>query len=385
MKSNCPTLPLAILAAATSKQVGFATLALDASLNNDGWCQLLPAGFFSAVDGRPLDVDGGKWFIDAAIAQRLIDTAQALKNDLVLDYEHQTLNADQNGKPAPAAGWIKDMQWRDGSDSQSADAAGLWIKVEWTATARDYIKNGEYRYLSAVFPYDKTTGTPLMIHSAALVNRPGLDGLQVASLSAAVTHTSNYSPHQNSNQETFVMNETLRKLLAKLGIQVVDGEELTEAQSTAALSALNLLSTKAASVEGLNTEVAALKISTSVDLSAYVPAATYNALVTQTAVLKADSAKNTAKQLIDEAQQCGKVMAAELDYLTAFADQQGIVKLKALLDSRPMVAALKGQQTSETKVPKDTDDLAVLSAAEQNICAATGVSEADYIKTKTGK
>jgi len=138
MKSNYTALPLAILAAMTSKEVGFAALTLNSSLDNDGWCQLLPAGFFSAVDGRPLDVEGGKWFIDATIAQRLIGSAQAAKNDLVLDYEHQTLNADQNGKPAPAAGWFKDMQWRDGF--QHTDGAGLWIKVEWTVAALDHIK-----------------------------------------------------------------------------------------------------------------------------------------------------------------------------------------------------------------------------------------------------
>ncbi|EJF7776011.1 protease, partial [Salmonella enterica subsp. enterica] len=38
----------------------------------DGWYQLLPAGYFSARDGRPEDVPGGQWFIDAAVAERFI-------------------------------------------------------------------------------------------------------------------------------------------------------------------------------------------------------------------------------------------------------------------------------------------------------------------------
>ncbi|EPW0686070.1 phage protease, partial [Salmonella enterica subsp. enterica serovar Montevideo] len=29
------------------------------SIDDDGWCQLLPAGHFSARDGRPFDVTGG--------------------------------------------------------------------------------------------------------------------------------------------------------------------------------------------------------------------------------------------------------------------------------------------------------------------------------------
>ncbi len=372
MKSKNAPFPLAILAASTEK-VGFASLALDTTVSDDGWCQLLPAGHFSAIDGRPTDVDGGKWFIDATIAQRLIDTALAANNDLVLDYEHQTLNSDKNGQPAPAAGWFKQMQWREDS--------GLWIKVDWTATARDYIKNGEYRYLSAVFPYDTATGAPLMIHSAALVNRAGLDGLKVASLSAAVSLPS-HTTDKTSTQENSVMNEKLRKLLAKLGIEVAEGAECTAEQATAALSALDELNIVATKVEGLNTQITALKADTSTDLSKFVPAATYNALVIEMTSLKASDAENSAKQLIEAAQQSGKVMAVEVDYLNSFAAQQGIAALKTMLDQRASVAALKGKQTTEIP-PGDSDaSVASLSVDDKEAARLLGKTDKEFAALK---
>ncbi|EHA8564292.1 protease, partial [Escherichia coli] len=37
--------------------IGIAALSA-LSIDDDGWCQLLPAGHFSARDGRPFDVTG---------------------------------------------------------------------------------------------------------------------------------------------------------------------------------------------------------------------------------------------------------------------------------------------------------------------------------------
>ena len=64
--------------------------------------QLLPAGSFRATDGRPLDV--ASWFMDAAQAEIIIQRMKSTPVDLVIDYDHQTLQKEQNGQPAPAAG-----------------------------------------------------------------------------------------------------------------------------------------------------------------------------------------------------------------------------------------------------------------------------------------
>jgi phage I-like protein len=375
MKSNLLHTSIAVLNASLAEDVGIASLAFDHAADANGWCQLLPAGHFKAVDGRPIDVNGGQWFIDQRVAQNLISTALAAVNDLVIDYEHQTLNSDINGQPAPAAGWFKEIEWRD--DSLSAEGSGLWIKPQWTERARDFISNGEYRFLSAVFPYDKNTGEPLALHSAALVNRPGIDGLATAALRAK--HTT--PPFINHSNEDQTMNEELRQLLAKLGITLAEDAALTAEQGTAALSALDALEIKANKTEALETSIAALKAApNNIDLSMYVPAVTYNALVTEMASLKANDAKNSAKTLIKEGQENGKVLAAEVSYLNDFADQQGVVALKAMIDARPAITALKSQQTDTTEKP-DTN-LAVLSADEHEAIRISGMSEEDYITAK---
>lgn len=356
---------IAILSADTL-QHPLAVLAQAISVDDNGWQQLLPAGHFSAVDGRPNDVPGGQWYLDGTIAQHLIEQAQLAANDLVIDYEHQTLYSEQNGQPAPAAGWFKAMEWREGS--------GLWIKPRWTDRARDFIHGGEYRYLSAVFPYDKE-GHPLALHSAALVNRPGIDGLQaVAALNA------HFSPTVHPEQET-VMNETLRKLLAALGIELAEDAEPTDEQYQTAVTALKALTDGANKAAALETEMATLKAKPGdVSLNDYVPRATYDGIVTELAALKAGSDKETATRLIDDARAEGKVLAAEADYLTRFANQQGLAALKALIAARPAVAALKGQQTTTETPPKPKDN--ELSAEDMAVCKAMGLDVETFKKAK---
>lgn len=129
--------------------------------------RILPAGRFRSGDGRPEGVAG--WYLDAAIAAQLIQQADASVNDYVIDYEHQSLHAKENGKPVPAAGWFKKLEWREGD--------GLYaIDVRWTDTAAQMLKAKEYRYISPVFTYGQT-GDIIRLFSAAVTNTPALDGL----------------------------------------------------------------------------------------------------------------------------------------------------------------------------------------------------------------
>ncbi|SQD00438.1 putative phage protease [Escherichia coli] len=64
------------------------------------------------------------------------------------------------------------MQWREGE--------GLFIHPRWTAAAQQRIDDGEFGYLSAVFPYDTATGAVLQIRLAALTNDPGATGMKKA-------------------------------------------------------------------------------------------------------------------------------------------------------------------------------------------------------------
>lgn len=119
----------------------------------------------SARDGRRFVLADA-----AAVVERTL--VRAGKAHLPIDYEHQTDLAAENGRPAPAAGWISQLSVR---------ADGIWALVDWTAKARAMLAAREYRYISPTFMADKDTGTVRVILRAALTNNPALELTALAS------------------------------------------------------------------------------------------------------------------------------------------------------------------------------------------------------------
>ncbi|WP_376867265.1 phage protease [Aeromonas veronii] len=369
---------------------------LDAQLTpqGDGWYQLLPVGPFKARDGRPFDVASGHWQLDGQIAAALIARAKALGQDILIDYDHQTLKTDQNGQPAPAAGWYNadEIEWREGQ--------GLFIKPRWTERAAALVAAKEYRFLSAVFPYD-TQGRPLELRMTAITNDPGVVGMQaLAALSALPasslmsTQPGQLATSSHVAQQENSMNEHLIALLGKLGIQPDADGQFTAEQGTAALAALDTLQASAkkapeleAALTAERTSLAALKATVStgqggqIDLAKYVPVETYNALVNQVASLSAKVETTDAATLIKEARTQGKVVAAEEEYLTAYAAQKGVAALKALLEPRPAIAALAASQTTQVTLPEKKGE-AVLSADDKYAADQLGISYEEFAKAK---
>nr|WP_273762945.1 phage protease [Aeromonas hydrophila] len=365
---------------------------LDAQLTpqGDGWYQLLPVGPFKARDGRPFDVASGHWQLDGQIAAALIDRAKGLGQDILIDYDHQTLKTDQNGQPAPAAGWYNadEIEWREGQ--------GLFIKPRWTERAAALVAAKEYRFLSAVFPYD-AQGRPLELRMTAITNDPGVVGMQALAALSALPASSlmpiqpgQLATSSHVAQQEKSMNEHVIALLGKLGIQPGADGQFTAEQGTAALAALDTLQVSAkkapeleAALAAERTSLAALKAQPGgqVDLAQYVPVATYNALVTQVAALTAQVDTTDAATLIKEARTAGKVVAAEEEYLTAYAVQKGVAALKALLEPRPAIAALTASQTAAVTLPEKKGE-AVLSAEDKYAADQLGISHEDFAKAK---
>ncbi|WP_227096313.1 phage protease [Aeromonas veronii] len=354
---------------------------LDAALgpSDDGWHQLLPVGPFKARDGRPFDVPGGHWQLDKSIATTLINRAKALGQDILIDYDHQTLHIEKTGKEAPAAGWFNgdEIEWREGQ--------GLFIKPRWTDRAAALVAAKEYRFLSAVFPYD-AQGRPLELRMAAITNDPGVVGMQALAALSALPAS---QPGQlaNPSKETS-MNELLKKLLAKLGIELTG--DPTDEQLQKALTELDSLQASAKKAPELEAALTAEKASLAalkaqpggqVDLAQFVPVATYNALVAQVASLSAKVETTDAATLIKEARTQGKVVAAEEEYLTAYASQKGVAALKALLDPRPAIAALSASQTTQVTLPEKKGD-AALSADDKYAADQLGISHEEFAKAK---
>lgn len=136
--------------------------------------QLLPDGEFRSTDGRPRNAPC--WKLNREIAKQLIAHCDASANDLVIDYEHQSLRSQDNGLPAPAAGWFKRLEYREGIGLFATD-------VRWTANAIRMIESQEYRFLSPVFSYGPN-GDVLHLFNAGLTNTPALDGMESVALRA---------------------------------------------------------------------------------------------------------------------------------------------------------------------------------------------------------
>ena len=126
------------------------------------------------VDGVPNEIkilplgkvhsQRGDFEVDDESVDMIIRQFKGRHLDLVIDYEHQTLQDVQ----APAGGWIKELY--KGEDA-------IVAKVEWTPKAQEYLKNKEYRYLSPVVFVRKSDKRAAKIHSVALTNTPAIDGM----------------------------------------------------------------------------------------------------------------------------------------------------------------------------------------------------------------
>lgn len=282
--------------------------------------RLLPLGRFKAADGsgRPAEVKEG-WLLDHNGARQLAALSVGRVSKRVIDFEHQTLRAADNGKPAPAAGWFSRLEARDD---------GLWaVDVEWTAQAAAMIDAKQYRYISPVFPYDKRTGAVLGIAHAALTNDPGLDGLTDLAAMAALAY------HFSTPEEEPAMKE----LLKALGLP----ETATEAEALAALAALKSNHTGA---------LAALKAQAP-DPAKYVEVATLTAVraelataSTELAALKAEKHAAEVDKVVTAALCAGKLTPA----MEGWAKNLGktdLAALNAFVESAPVVVKPGATQT----------------------------------------
>lgn len=384
LETTSLTSALAVLSATKPADLGFAACRFASEVNEQGISErvmVMPDGYFKSHDGRPFDVPANAWLLDQAAYELLKSTASTRTNDYHFDYEHQTLHAEENGKPAPASGWFNP------SDLEYVPGEGLYaLNVRWTHSARAHLKNDEYRFISPVFHYDKQTGRPTKLRHFALTNDPAVDGMdKVAVLKSALTNTKT-----NPDNGDTPMNAA-QKLLSLLGV-TVDGDNVTDADYTQAKTALTALKAKADEADTLTTQlsnandaVAALKANspTEVNLAKYVPVETYNALHTEMVALKSTSDNQTVEQEVNKAKQDGRVIASEEEYLTSLGNQQGIAALKAVLDSRSPIASLTAQQTiNAPKLEQNKDGLAALTADEKYAADQLGLSHTAYAKAK---
>lgn len=315
-----------------------------------GRIQLFPAGTFAARDGRPGNLRGvnaTSWRLTAQDAEAVIAHWQRTATPLVVDYEHQTQLAAQNGQPAPAAGWITSLEWEEGR--------GLFAGVDWTDKARTHIRAGEYRYISPVFAFDRQSGAVLRLICAALTNHPALDGMDAASA-------------------TFTYEEPpMKQILAALGLP----ETADEAAALAALTTLRQ-----------ERDSAKAQAEAAPDPQKFVAMATFSAVQKEAAQLRDEltKLKNEAqaaalKDDIEAALKDGRLTAATKGWAESLA-KTAPDALKAFLATQPPVQALTGTQTGGRTPAGDKPGTAALTDEEQYVCDQLGMTAEEYRKAK---
>jgi len=358
---------------------GFGVAACSVAINAAGEIQLTPAGEFRGVDGRPKDAP--KWVMDTKAAQDVIAFCSARKNDFVIDYEHQTLLAEKNGQPAPAAGWFSGaaLRWSEGE--------GIFVKPNWTKRAQEFIDSGEYKYVSPVILYEKVTGRVKGIIAAALTNNACIDGMDEV-LSRAAANFALDGATIEIKQETLSMNleELLEQLRWMLNLPTLATPEevLAELQkATAAIKAAQPEAVAAAGfsvaglVASLGTEVAALKSATP-DPAKYVPVDTMQALQTEVAALRNEKTARDVDGVVTAALSAGKLLPPQ----EKWARDLGMSNLAALnqyLETAQPVAALTNMQNGGK--PPAGQPAGELSESQLAMCTATGVSPEEFKKT----
>lgn len=331
-----------------------------------------PDGSFTTRDGRDMPV--AAWRVDAQIAERVIERFRASATPLVLDYEHQTLNTETNGQPAPAAGFFRDLTYRAGQ--------GLFATIELTARAAAFVRAGEYRYFSPVFSFDPETGAVVKLEMGALTNNPALDGMQPLALRAAARFGLTLNP------ETHM--DLIAEIRALLGLpdtatdaDILDAIKAAGDKSAPAeVAALRAELGVAANADTATVIAAcrALKTGTP-DPARYAPVAVVEEMRTQVAALTARVQQRDLADLIEPAIADGRLIGDEQIAWARSLGASNIASLKAYLATAKPIAALKSGQTGG-RPPTGSDDSTALTAEELAVCKATGIDPESFVKAR---
>jgi phage I-like protein len=278
----------------------------EASFTPPEWVHLIPAGTFSGRDGR------GPFTLDA---KAVLAAFAAHGADLPIDYDHQSLTADEKAGPVPAAGWIKELQAR---------ADGIWARADWTPRAAELLAHKEYRYLSPVFRYQAKDGRVVALSGAGLTHNPNLY-LQAAA----------------SRKEIHAMTLP-EKLAALLGVPA----DCTEDEAVAACQRL-IDEREAAHAR-------------QPDPAQYVPVAMHKQVSDQLAALQADLARRDAEAAVEAAMSARKVSPGMKDWALAYASRD-LEGFRAFVAAAPEIVAEGAHRRAESAhgaVLTDEDRLA---------------------------
>lgn len=301
-------------------------------------------GIIRLIPKGHVESQKGDFVVDDESFELIQQRFKGRKLDLVIDYEHQTLEDVQ----APAAGWITELV--NGTDA-------IMAKVEWTAKGAEYLKNREYRYLSPVVITRKTDKKVVALHSAALTNTPAIDGM--------FPIVNSLSPDDIKEEETMELEKLIRLLGLPEGATEADveaalqaaatkmqsrGTEVTANKAAADATVLGLLGLKEdAKTEEVAAAIMQLKAGDTV-------------LAQEVRSLKEQMAKKAADDAVERAMKQGKVSASMKEWATEYAlkDPSGF---GSFVEKAPQVVpmgTLDHPETKDSSNPTENLNMSVL-------------------------
>lgn len=189
-----------------------------------GKSEVIPSEIQLYPYGR-VEVEGdGYGIIDDIGMAQIISSFERRGNDVVVDYEHQTLKDIQ----APAAGWITRLVNRG--------LQGLWAVVKWSDKAKDYLTNREYRYFSPVYSVRKSDSRIVALHSVALTNSPKTNRLKPLVAKENYTATNRFAIDENQRKINKMMGLSDEDFLKHTTFSGFEVEEIHEREAVSRIA-----------------------------------------------------------------------------------------------------------------------------------------------------
>ena len=305
------------------------------------WIELIPAG--STVAGY----DGRSWINPNP--QAVIDATPIGSRPMVLDYEHATQVRGEAGLEAPAAGWIEQLELRDGA---------IWGRVEWNARARQQVVDREYRLVSPVFGFEPVSRRITRLTSAALTNFPNLP------LTALNREDINREGRQREQETPLTL---AIRMAALLGLAATATEDEIDTAATEARAANRA----------------------SPDLTSYAPRADLDAALnrattaeTALSALRATEQTRLVDEAISAAMDAGKIVpASEETYRALCREEGGLERFNSLVATLPVIGG-----AAETRAKNRAEDIttgkSALTDEERAVCRAMGQTEESFLAAK---